>query len=227
MKFSVIVAARMGSSRLPGKALLPLAGLPMISLLFHRIRGSKLASDIVLATTDRPEDDRLAERVRADGVPVFRGAAEDVVQRYVDVARQLDAEYVVRVTGDCPFIDAAMVDHCLQQCIAFDEFDLSSTKTLFPAGIDCEVYRAESLRRLHESPSLSASDREHVTRFFYEHEENFSIRRIEPAVEWRSNVRPFTVDSPEDYEYAKRLAGSFATPDFSISDLIIAAEALA
>jgi spore coat polysaccharide biosynthesis protein SpsF len=210
----------MGSSRLPGKALLPLGGLPMIRFLLRRIRGSALAADLVLATTERTEDDGLAEEARAEGVRVFRGACEDVVQRYDAVAHALEAEYVVRVTGDCPFTDRETLDHCLAACRTFGAFDLASTKGAFPVGIDYEIYRAATLRQMRGAGVLSAADREHVTRYFYEHPSEFIVKRLEPREEWRTVARAFTVDTPEDYRAATRLADSFGGTAFSVADLV-------
>ncbi len=225
MRFDVIVAARLGSRRLPAKALLPLCGVPMIRLLLRRIKGTTRAANLVLATTERAEDDALAAQARAEGVAVFRGASDDVVRRYDDAAGQIGAEYVVRVTGDCPFIDSDMLDYCLAACDTLGAFDLATTKGAFPTGLDCEIYRAESLRRLHQGNALSASDREHLTKYFYDHPSRFQVATIEPRSEWRCASRRFTIDTPEDYQAARSLVDSFADPLFRVAELVARAKA--
>ncbi len=184
MKFGVIVAARSGSARLPRKGLRPLQGVPMIVFLFRRILPSKLADKIIFATTDLTEDDELASTVGSEGVPVFRGANDDVVKRYVDAATSFNMSYVVRVTGDCPFVDAQTLDYCLDQCRKLGPFDLASTKGLFPVGIDYEIYNAEAMRKLHESGLLTPGDREHPTKYIYDHAGDFNIEKLMPPPGW-------------------------------------------
>lgn len=220
MKFGVIVAARTGSSRLPGKALLPLKGIPMVLFLIRRLLASRLAEQIVFATTTLVDDDFLSTLVSNEGIPVFRGSNKDVVERYVNAADKFGMEFVVRVTGDCPFVDGVTLDYCLGYCEKLGRFDLASTKKRFPVGIDYEIYRADVMKDLHNKEELSASDREHLTKHFYDHSDKYMVRGIEPDAAWQWNGRPFTVDTLEDYEYCKRLSNSFETMYFGIRDLI-------
>jgi len=224
MEFSVIVAARTGSSRLPGKALLPLKGIPMVLFLIRRLLVSRLAEQIVFATTTLVDDDFLSWLVSREGIPVFRGDHEDVVKRYVDAAEKFGMEFVVRVTGDCPFVHGETLDYCLEYCENLGPFDLASTKKRFPVGIDYEIYRADVMSALHNKEDLSTSDREHLTKYFYDHSEKYMVKGIEPDPAWRWDGRPFTVDTPEDYTYCKGLSDSFETMYFGIRDLIQRAE---
>ena len=223
MKYGVIIAARTDSSRLPGKALLPLKNLPMIVFLIRRIRASQMADMILFATTSRAGDDRLASVVASEGIPVFRGADIDVVKRYVDAAGKYGMEYVVRVTGDCPLIDAESLDFCLTKCDEFGVFDLASTKTLFPVGIDFEIYQSNLMTKLHRSGKLSTDDREHLTKYFYDHREACDLRHLHPPDHWAWREKSFTIDTPEDYRFAQRLVAQFDTIHFSIKELIQAA----
>src|SRR5262245_7767926 len=109
-RVGVVLAARMSSSRLPGKALLPLQGLPMILFLLRRLSALS-KGDLVVATTNLPADDVLFEKVSAAGVKVFRGSSPDVVKRYCSAAEYFGFDTIARVTADCPFIDAVLVDH--------------------------------------------------------------------------------------------------------------------
>lgn len=220
MKYGALVAARTGSSRLPGKALLPLGGEPMIVFLLKRLLAHGFPAPIVFATTELAEDDRLADTVAALGVPVFRGANADVVGRFTEAANAHGIEYAIRITGDCPFVDGPSLAACLEQCDAFGRFDLATTKGTFPAGIDYEIYRTEVMRGLHRGTELDAADREHLTKFFYDHPDLFDIRRLSPPGDWPRTGRAFTVDAPEDYEYAKSVVRRFGHGSFPVAALL-------
>jgi len=223
-KVGVIVAARTLSSRLPGKALLPLQGMPMILFLLRRLRPLKTATT-VLATTTLAADDEMAAMVEAAGVPVFRGADADVVGRYVAAAARFGFDTVARVTGDCPFVDAELVERCLAQCTAHTTLDLATTKGRFPVGLDVEVYRAARMAELDAGGQLSASEREHLTLYFYNHRETCVLHAIEPPTTWRSTARHFTVDTRQDYDAARALAERFERPEFTIDALLARAAA--
>ena len=220
MKYSVIIAARTGSHRLPAKALLPLKEIPMIVFLIRRLLDTKRANQIVFATTDLEEDNDLAALVEKEGIPVFRGENEDVVNRFVDAADRFQMEYVVRVTGDCPFTDAETLDYCLEKCEEFGEFDLATTKSLFPVGIDYEIYNAMKMRELHQMDVMDSADREHLIQYFYNQANRFDIRRINPPEKWVCPEHNFTVDTQEDYRWAQHLAESFPDIYFNVEDLI-------
>lgn len=218
-KVGIIVAARTGSTRLPGKALLPLNGMPMILFLLERLKPLK-GGHVVLATTELEGDDRLAELVRSAGVPVFRGSAIDLVARFTAAAAQFGFDTIGRVTGDCPFVDAPMVDHCLEQAAGFGGFDLATTKGAFPVGLDIELYSAATMARLDAQKDLTASHREHLTLYMYDHKNRFEVRQLQPPAGWPMSSRSFTVDTRADYDQAAALAGQFARPDFPIPTLI-------
>lgn len=220
MRFGVIVAARMGSSRLPGKALLPLMGKPMILFLLERIKNSNKADKIIFATTRLAEDDELATLVEKAGFPVFRGANEDVVKRFVDCAQEYSLEYVVRVTADCPFVDAETLDFCLELCENFKDFDLASTKKLFPVGIDYEVYKAQTMKKVHELENLDEQDREHLTKYIYDNPDQYNIKRISPKADWICKTVEFTIDEREDYDKFEKVIKEFNNCYFNIKNLI-------
>ena len=204
----VIIAARMGSRRLPGKAMLPLKGMPMISFLIKRLKSSKKMSNLVLATTSLQEDDILAKTAEDDGVTVFRGNRDDVVKRFVEAAAAFNLSHVVRVTGDCPFVDGDSLDYCLEKCDRLSEFDLVTTKGRFPIGIDFEIYKAETMAILHKK-KLTSNEREHLTLPIYNRKEIFKIFLINPPVNWPATSAIFTVDTDKDYRFAKILLRSF------------------
>lgn len=225
MRFAVVLAARLRSSRLPAKALLPLAGLPLLAFLLRRLKGSALAERVVLATTDRPEDRHLAALAQAEGVEVFRGDENDLIRRTLDACARFGVEYAVRVTGDCPFVDAASLDHCLRQCLALEDqggFDLASTKGAFPVGIDFEVINAAALAAVDASGLPDAAHREHLTKYFHDHPEGFRLARLDPPESWPRSARAFTVDTLDDYLFCKDLAERLG-PHAPVRDLLLEA----
>ena len=218
-KVGIVVAARTSSTRLPGKALLPLHGLPMAVFLLRRLRGVK-GGKVIVATTDLPADDRLADAIRAEGVPVFRGADADVVARYVGAARQFGFDAIARVTADCPLLDAELVDGCIDQAAEFGGFDLATTKGKFPVGLDVEIFRAELMTALDAGNRLTEQEREHLTLHLYNRRDEFRIRSITPPKEWAQTSRHFTIDTPADYENAKALVARIGRADFPIPMLL-------
>lgn len=223
-RYGVIIAARTGSSRLPGKVLLPLQEVPLIVFLIRRLQSSLMAERIVLATTDSPGDDPLAAAAESEGLSVFRGDTNDVVKRYVEAASMYDMEYVVRVTGDCPFTSGKTLDYCLKKCDDWGPFDLASTKSYFPLGIDYEIYNAKKMQDLHESGKLSIEEREHLTLHMYNQRDKFDIKNIIPPDKWVCKKHSFTVDTEHDYKRALQLVSSFQSIDFMLEELITEAQ---
>lgn len=226
MSRGILIAARMGSTRLPGKALLPLGGVPMLSFLIRRLKPSTQSPFIALATTTRPEDDNLAALAAQEGISVFRGDELDVVKRYVDAAAHFRLSDVVRVTADCPFVSAETLDYVLRQCDASPGFDLATTKKNFPVGIDYEIYPASVMELLHEGGPLTAEDREHLTLHLDRRRGAFNVKEITPPLMWREPKISFTVDTKEDYQRAKRWVEALGTEPFSTEQLLIAARGL-
>ncbi len=204
LKIGVIVAARMGSTRLPGKALLPLRGVPMLGFLLQRIKPSVLSSQIVLATTTLHEDDVLEDVAQSEKISVFRGSNEDVVSRYVAAAEYFGFDYVVRVTGDCPFVDAKSLDYAIKYALEHRPFDLATTKGLFPVGIDYEIYPASLMKQIDDAGELDINEREHLTLRFYNRSSEYSIVKIRPPMEWNCDV-VLTVDTKSDFDLAQKI----------------------
>lgn len=219
-RIGVIVAARTGSSRLPGKALRRLGGKEMVLFLLERIRQTQQADLIVFATTTLAEDDALAACVEGAGFPVFRGANADVVGRYVAAAREHDIDTVVRVTGDCPFVDVQTLDFVIKAARTAGRFDLVTTKGAFPVGIDYEIYPAALLAELDAGADLSDLDREHLTYYLYQNPEAYRIHVVEPQPQWRCSDHSFTVDTPDDFGAAEKAVMLMGRDDFSVTELI-------
>lgn len=216
-KVGVVVAARTASTRLPGKALLPLGGKPMILFLLERLRALS-GAQLVVATTLLESDNELAATVERAGIPVFRGNAQDLVQRYCDVAEHFGFDTIVRITADCPFIDVAMVEWCLARAAESESWDLATTKGQFPVGLDAEIYPAALMHKLNAGV-LSDEEREHLTLHLYRHD--YAITRIHPPAEWPSVSQSFTVDTREDYQNAEGIVDYFQSGDFGLKELLL------
>src|SRR5581483_8361543 len=115
-----IIQARMGSTRLPGKVFRPVAGMPLLWHIVHRLKAARRIDDIAIATTTNPLDEAIVEFGRVEGITVIRGPEDNVLARFARAAEQLDADIIVRVSSDAPFIDAGFVDHLIQSLIAQD-----------------------------------------------------------------------------------------------------------
>src|SRR6185437_7033455 len=112
-----VIQARMGSTRLPGKVLKPIAGKPLLWHIVHRLKASKLIEDIAIATSTNPLDDAIVDFAAAQGLSVVRGPEDNVLARFALAAEQLGADIIVRVSSDAPFIDAGFIDHLIASLI--------------------------------------------------------------------------------------------------------------
>ena len=201
----VIAQARMGSTRLPGKGLVDLAGKPLTERVLERAARSTLADEVVLATTDLPADDELAACVDALGFRVVRGSSEDVLDRYARAAEESDAAVIVRITCDCPFVEPWLIDRAVT-AVTDGEFDYATNPLVRtdPIGLDVEAFTRAALVSAH-SESQEPHEREHVTPFIYQHPTRFRLSNL-TAPHWATHPEwRLTVDTAEDLELARLL----------------------
>jgi len=227
MRTVIVNQARMSSTRLPGKVLKEVWGRPLLDYQVERLRRSKLAHELVIATTTNTADDVLEEFCRKRQVPVFRGSEEDVLARYYFAALEHRAELVVRVTADCPVIDPEVVDRVigrfLERAAAVDYVSNTQLRT-YPRGMDTEVFAFEALRRAHEGATLEY-EREHVTPYLYRHPELFRVEQVVHTVDW--SAHRWTVDTAEDFELVRRIIEALyeRNPRFGLADILAFVEA--
>jgi len=182
---SIIIQARMAASRLPGKVLLDISGKPMLAWVVSRARCSKLAADVVVATTLEPSDDPVFNFCGQNEFPVLRGSAQDVLDRYYQTAKSYKADIIIRITADCPFIDPEIIDQAvglmvpgnstkdLDQERSKPRYDFVANRLpapwerTFPIGLDIEVFTFEILEEAWKR-AKSKHQREHVTPYFYD-----------------------------------------------------------
>ena len=203
MNIVAVIQARMTSTRLPGKVLADLEGAPMIARVVERVRRSRLLSGVVVACTDRADDDPIAAWCAGAGVTVFRGSETDVLARFVGAANRVGADVIVRITADCPLIDAEVLDRVVEELIEHPGTDYASNvvERSYPRGLDVEAFTREALARM-DRLGYSAASREHVTiPVRLERPGEFAVRHVRHPVD-DSDLR-WTVDTAEDLEWVR------------------------
>jgi spore coat polysaccharide biosynthesis protein SpsF len=219
----VVLLARHASARLPGKALAALGGRSMLEHCLHRLIAAG-AGPVVLATTTRHDDDALARVAAGCGVPVFRGAVDDVLGRTLAAARTFDFDPVLRATGDNPAVDIGGPRR-LVSLLAAEGGDYVCEEGL-PVGAAVEAVSLDALTRCAEEASAPA-DREHVTTLITREPSRFRrLPALAPPALRRPDLR-FTVDSADDLAYMRRVFARVGHDQPSLVELIQAAQAAA
>lgn len=199
-----VIQARMSSSRLPGKVLADLGGIPLLSLLLRRIARARMIGDIVVVTSEQHDDDEIVRLCSDEGVTCQRGSLNDVASRFVTIATQKPHGCIVRICGDSPFSDPELIDEAVSYFSesGCDVLTTSSPRTT-PHGMSVEVFSAEALLSAYPRFS-SAEDFEHVTRYFYSHADSYRIATFSPEPVLPLGMR-FAVDTLEDLGQARRI----------------------
>ncbi|MAS82506.1 MAG: glutamate-1-semialdehyde aminotransferase [Legionellales bacterium] len=220
MKTITIIQARMGSTRFPDKVMQPICGTPMIGLLIERLSKAKSIDQIVLATTENMSDDILAQYASEFDCVVFRGSDKDVLDRYYKAASIVEAETIVRITGDCPLIDPQLVDEVVEFFSKKKKVDYLSNTIIptYPDGLDIEVFTFQSLEKAWLLAEHSM-EREHVTPYIKESGqficENFKSEKDFSEERW-------TVDEPVDFEVVQNIFKYFhPRRDFSWHEVLV------
>lgn len=194
MNTIAIIQARLGSSRLPGKVLLDIAGKPMLSRVVSRLRRSALLDGLVVATTVDALDEPLVEFCRDNGYVCLRGSQFDVLDRYYQAAREMQATNVVRITADCPLIDPGLVDQVVHEFMRTG-VDFAANRLpppfgrTYPIGLDIEICSFKALERAWQEAD-QPYQREHVMPYFYE---DTALQKISPTLSQATTGRGFKV----------------------------------
>jgi spore coat polysaccharide biosynthesis protein SpsF len=220
----VVLQARMGSRRLPGKVLVRIGGRTILGHCLQRLMASGVGP-VIVATTTGPEDDRVEEEATAIGAGVVRGFREDVLQRFMLAAARLDVEYLIRATADNPGVDIDAPARTLRALI--DQHADHAVEAGLPIGGAVEAVRVDALREA-ASRSTCAYDREHVTPYLRQRPDEFRVVAPDAPIEvMRPDLR-FTIDTPEDLMYMRAVmthAGS-GKRMVTLQELIRAADSL-
>lgn len=211
MKVVTVIQARMGSSRLPGKVMLPLDGRHVLTHDVQRVAASAAVDEVTVATSVKTQDDILARHATRLGVPVYRGSEADVLSRVFEAADTLDAEVVVRVTGDCPLIDPSTITAVTKPVLSGQaDYATNIIERTFPRGLDVEAFSFESLEYV-QNVATQPHHREHVTPYYRENRDEFAVVNVtsadvfnNPQLNARDDLR-LTLDEPADYEVLREI----------------------
>ena len=197
-----VIQARMDSTRLPGKAMISLAGKPMLAHILERAQSINGINRVVLATSDEEENRPLLELAESMNIDSYIGSRDNVLERYYEASEKYDADYIVRITGDNPFTDSDYASMILNIAIETGA-DISSIPNL-PLGVAVEVIKRDALDKAYYF-----SDRnyhlEHVSPYIKEHPELFQIERHPVSISNPFDKLRLTIDTPEDYHLAEIL----------------------
>jgi spore coat polysaccharide biosynthesis protein SpsF len=215
---TIIIQARISSSRLPGKVLKDLCGEPMLLRQIERVKSCRMADQLVIATSDEASDDPIAEFCAKSQIACFRGSLGNVLSRYHGAAVAFGpTEHVVRLTADCPLADPDVIDACIALHLA-NGADYTSNKLgpanqlgpTYPVGLDVEAMTFEGLDRVHRV-ARDPYDLEHVTPHFYRNPSLYSLMPLQYSTDL-SKLR-WTVDYPADLEFARAVFSKLWSKD--------------
>ncbi|QWB99433.1 glycosyltransferase family protein [Mycoplasmatota bacterium] len=222
MKIGVIIQARMGSTRLPGKVIKKLNDKTVLEHVISRVRQSKTINNIIIATTTNERDTVIALEALRCGVEIFRGSEDDVLSRYYMASKKFGLDIVVRITADCPLIDPKILDNIINFYIS-NHYDIVSnassnmSERTYPRGLDTEVFSFKILESAHLN-AKKVYQREHVTPYIYENSNNTHY--------YKNNVdyskHRWTLDTEEDYKLITHIYNFLyhGKHDFYLEDII-------
>ena len=207
-KATAVIQARLSSTRLPGKVLLPLVNKPVIQHVYERILSCKRIDRIVVATSQKPQDDKIYKLFQNIGVPVFRGSEDDPLERYFRAAEYFGLKHLVRIMADCPLVDPKIVDDVVNNYFK-GGYDVCCLSGQFPTGLDVTVFSYDTVKKSsHEA--LLRSEREHVTPYMLNNPELFKVGKVEKF----SGLQQYrwVMDHKEDYELIKKIYNQLYNP---------------
>ncbi|MHA6287068.1 cytidylyltransferase domain-containing protein [Maricaulis sp. CAU 1757] len=212
-----VIQARTGSHRFPGKVLAPLVDdLSILTYQCRRLRAIRGVDELVIATTDKPDDDAIVEIAAAEQVGLVRGSEQDVLDRFIKAADERRADTLVRITSDSPLRDPAVIETCLDAHIANAASYTRPCDGHLPRGMRAEIVESAALRDLASDPSTSARHREHVTLAIRENPDRFPVCRVAfPAALHHPGI-DLSVDRPDDLVYVQNVLAELDRRDWPV-----------
>ena len=227
MSVYAFVQARLGSTRLPGKSMAPLAGRPTLEWIIERVGRAPGIDAVAVLTSDAPGDEPLRSFCERSGVRCVAGSELDVLARFADGVRTLRPDAIVRITADCPFVDPAVIGELVALYRERDNLDHGAVATgamaaapglrRYPDGLDAEVVRAAALLRADEH-ATDPFEREHVTPHIWRRPEEFGLAVLQAPEDWGDER--WTVDHPADLEFARAVFERLGGSDFGVRDVL-------
>jgi spore coat polysaccharide biosynthesis protein SpsF len=224
MNVTVVIQARTGSTRLPGKVLLYAAGAPLLQRMIERVSAARTPSAVVVATTEHGADDAICGIARRAGALCVRGHATDCLDRHVAAARATSADVVVKIPSDCPLIDPATIDRVIGAFLAEPDVDYVSNlhPATWPDGFDVEVMTRGALETAWREATRPL-DREHTTPFLWDNPERFLTQNVawETGLD-HSRSHRLTLDYPEDYAVIRAIYDELWSPGrlFTLAEIL-------
>jgi len=212
----VIIQARMGSTRLPNKIMLNLAGKPVLWHVAKRASLAKNVGGVIIATTENEEDNVIRDFCERDGINYFRGSEDDVLDRYYQCAKHYGICDIVRITADCPLHDPAVIDLVVGEYLKGGyDYVANTIEYTFPDGMDVEVFSFRALERAWKNAQL-ISEREHVTPYLRKQE---NVRKKNVYSTKGYPVYRLTLDNPEDYELITKIYEGIGKELFGLDEI--------
>jgi spore coat polysaccharide biosynthesis protein SpsF len=219
LKIGVIIQARLGSSRLPGKTMKIINDKPLLYYSYFRSKKAPDVNDVIIATTTISQDDAIVEWCKTNNIPFYRGSEENVLERYYETAKKFDVDIIVRVTSDCPFVDPEIITTAIN-LLKSKKADYVSNrveKRTWPHGLDIEVFTFDALKKAYQN-ATKKEEIEHVTPYIMKHKNLFKLVEF-PLEEDLSYIR-LTVDYPEDFELAKKLIEEYSADNLKWKEIL-------
>lgn len=214
LKIDIIIEARMDSTRLPGKVLLPIVGKPVLELMVERLKRVNNISDIIIATTTKEIDNKIEKLANDNGVCCYRGSEDDVLGRVLESAKYFNTDIIVEVTGDNPLSDPILIESMINKFIELgDSVDFlsndvgcynDSVKIGFPLGLNVKIFKTSVLDDV-ESRTKNPVDREHVVNYILKNMSKYRVHSYEPQGYYHRPDLRFTMDYKEDYILIKNV----------------------
>lgn len=230
MRIGVVVQARMGSTRLPGKIMKPVAGAPMLARMLERVTAASTPDAVVVATTTAPADEPIRALCAEHGYRCISGHPTDLLDRHVQAAREVGADVVVKIPSDCPLIDPAVIDRVIGAYVPMHgkvDFVSNLHPPTYPDGNDVEVMPLELLE-LALREATKTLEREHTTPFIWDQPERFRVQNVtwETGLDYSYSHR-FTIDYPEDYAFISAVYDELWAPEapFTLGQILALLEA--
>lgn len=224
-KIITIIQARVGSTRLPNKIFLPLAGEPLLLRMYERVKLSDVTGYVVIAIPNEPSDDSIEQFCKEKEIPVFRGDTYDLLDRHYKAALKFNADAVVKIPSDCPLIDPAVITKVISYYLShIDKFDYVSNlhPATYPDGNDVEIMSLQAMKKVWQN-AKKLFEREHTTPYFWENPDQFRIGNVkwETGFDFSMTHR-WTIDYYEDYFFIKEIYDGLyhQNPSFGIDDIL-------
>ena len=224
-KIPLLLQARMGSSRLPGKVLLPVLGKPILELMIERINNAKLIEEVILITSTNPKDDELVEFAKSRDLKYFRGKELDCLDRHYQAAKEFKLDFFAKTTSDCCLIDPQTIDRIVKSFLKnISKYDYVSniTPPTFPDGLDVEVFNFKILEKVWKN-AMNNFDREHTTTYIRSNPKKFKIHNISNKLDKNLfKSQRWCLDYLEDYNFIKKIYENLYPTNkfFSMIDII-------